>query len=104
MQPAASWYVVVRRNDEPSKWPAKVDIGSSRAPNWDVFYGWGLVERGFDAPWKSDTDCGRWAQENYPGVIDPSKPLQRMYPNGFPDPAFQPTLEQSPGWTRIGQP
>ncbi|WAC57320.1 hypothetical protein [Gordonia sp. SL306] len=104
MQPAASWYVVVRRNGEPSKWPAKVDIGPARAPNWDVFHGWGLVERGFDAPWKSDTDCGRWAQSNYPGAVAPDKPLQRMYPNGFPDPAFQPTLEQSPGWTRIGQP
>ncbi|NDZ97670.1 hypothetical protein G3I13_21210 [Streptomyces sp. SID6673] len=62
------------------------------------------VDRGFDAPWQPGTTCDKWAQQNYPGVIDPGPPAKRMYPNGFPDPAFQPTLEQSPGWTRIGQP
>ncbi|GAA3722369.1 hypothetical protein GCM10022238_41050 [Gordonia hankookensis] len=104
MESAMTWYVVMRKAGDPAKWPRKVDEGSSRAPNWNAFAGWKLVDRGFDAPWQPGTTCDKWAQQNYPGVIDPGPPAKRMYPNGFPDPAFQPTLEQSPGWTRVGQP
>jgi len=101
MTPTLTWYVVLRGPDHALKWPKRVDVGTSRAPNWDVFDGWNLKDYGIgnDAGY-----CDRWAMENYPGVSDPAVPNERFYPPEGPGPATQPTLPQYPGWTRIGEP
>ena len=97
-------FVELRQVQGKPNWPSNPAVGESRAPNWDVFEGWELVNTGFAESWQAGTPCDQWAHENYPGFTDPGPPPHRLYPNGFPDPAFQAPLPQSPGWTQVGQP
>lgn len=85
----------------PHNYPPEVDQGSARAPNWNAFEGWQIDQSTF---WNPSFDagpiCTDWANTNYPGVVVPEEPGRRMFPNSVPDPEFQPTLPQYPGWTR----
>ena len=99
-----TWFVELHQAKGEPRWPSDPAIGEARAPNWDVFEGWELVDTGFAESWQIGTPCDQWAHENYPGFTDPGPPPHRLYPNGFPDPVFQAPLPQYPGWTQVGQP
>lgn len=99
-----TWFVELFSVDGEFHGSAAPAIGDGRSPNWDAFRGWDLVDLGWAESNQPGTPCDQWAHRNYPGLADPGPPPYRLYPNGFPDPDFQTTLPQSPGWTQVGQP
>ncbi len=99
-----TWFVELHKVEDKPRWPSDPALGEARAPNWDVFEGWELLDTGFAESWQIGTPCDQWAHQNYPGFTDPGPPPHRLYPNGFPDPIFQAPLPQYPGWTQVGQP
>lgn len=98
-----AWKVTMRKVGPEPRWPEVVDRDPDRAPNWNAFGGWALVDQ--EPGWEDDAFCKDWGIRNYPGVLHTSgaKTL-RLFPDYYPDPVFQPTLPQSPGWTQIGRP
>ncbi|NDZ92838.1 hypothetical protein G3I13_19855 [Streptomyces sp. SID6673] len=99
-----TWFVKLLSVNGERLGPADPAIGDARAPNWDVFQGWDLVDTGWAESNQPGTACDQWAHQNYPGFSDSGPPPHRLYPNGFPDPDSQPTLPQYPGWTQVGEP
>lgn len=103
--PDAFPYSVSLRRSGRSVWHPTVDRDTDRAPNWNVFTGWTAKQNRLNLDGSNSILCSNWASRNYPGIPSGQSQgaPQRIYPTGPTDPAFQPTLPQSPGWTRLGQ-